>query len=151
MCIKHALKRGSQQRRRNSFATHVCDDDGEFVFGADGVVEIASCFTTGKIARGQAGERDIRNRYGHQPLLNRGGDGQLLLITARGLFGFDEVGALNYRRSFGGNGAQDVMADGGYGARGARVQIQRPQDFSLTYVDGGRGIQAARRLHLALA
>ena len=149
--IEHSLKSRSQKRGRNSLAADIGDDNGELILRADSIVKIASCFTTGKVACGQPGKRDIGNGNGHQALLDGSGDGKFLLIAARGLFGFHQMSALHHGGGFGGDGAQDVVAHRGYSAGGARVEIERSQDFTLGRINGGRRVLVARRLHLAFA
>src|SRR5581483_8995692 len=84
-----------------------------------------------EIGGAYGGIGDVGNADGHEPLLDGCSDGKLLLVAAVGLLGLHQLCVLHQRGRLGGDGAQDVMADGGDVPGGkTAVKIEHAADIA---------------------
>ena len=101
------------------------------MIGIDDVIEVAADLFAGDIASVEACEWHVRDGHGHEPLLDGGGDRELLLISAGCYFGLHQAGVFDQRCSFYRDGAENVVADAGDVARSeTRVHVQRADHLS---------------------
>ena len=149
--IDHALKGGSQQRRRNSLAADIGQHHRQTFVGIDRVEKVASDFLTGKIPALQARERNFGNGHRHEPLLNGRGDGKFLLVAARRFFGLHQAGVFDQGSSLGRDGPQNIVAYARDISRGeARIHIKRSHHLGGAFA-WHRRLRVPRGLHLRLA